>query len=270
MGRDLPAKSAFFSGRLARGVLWLVGLVALVALAFAVRAAAVAHFVDASVRVVRGVAASLPQPRRAEDPTDEPWPLFPLWPIEKGDPKVAKSEHPTSAPAAPAPASAVAVAKKSVVVAPPILPLPVDARATRSMVLSWAERQLVPRGIHRSAYGDLPAGIELSNVAALGIGLSEGDRLLSVDGVPVTERAQVIGAVLSARSRRAEQMTATLARRTTKGVKRFTVVVEQPYPEDLGAPVEEEDSDQMPSEAEGNSASQSARDESTAKDGASD
>jgi hypothetical protein len=98
-------------------------------------------------------------------------------------------------------------------------------------VLGWANKQIVPRGITRKAASGMPAGIELHGAAALGIGLLDGDRLVTVDGESVLERAQVVGAVLGARSRRAEAMTAGLYRLTKDGPTAFTVVVEQPYPE---------------------------------------
>jgi hypothetical protein len=100
-------------------------------------------------------------------------------------------------------------------------------------VLYWAEHQIVPRGITRAAGFGMPAGIELHDVGGLGLGLLPGDRLITVDGISVLERSQVIGAVLGARSRRAETMTAGLVRRTKDGPVAFTVVVEQPYPEDV-------------------------------------
>jgi hypothetical protein len=262
---------AFFQGRWRRGAVWLVGLVAL---AFAVRAAVLAHFVDASVRVVRGVASSFPDRMGAEDDLDEPWPFFPLWPIDERDLELAESQArpiDPSDPPIPAPTPGTRVAKKAASVAvPPILPFPIDARASKRIVLSWAEKQLMPRGIHRPAYGDLPAGIELSDVASLGIGLLDGDRLLTVDGVPVAERAQVIGVVLGARSRRAETMRAGLVRRTSEGVRHFTVVVEQPYPEDVAAFSEGRLSGQMLPESGSPSEPQSAESESVAKKSTSD
>jgi hypothetical protein len=105
--------------------------------------------------------------------------------------------------------------------------------------LSFASRQLMPQGRTVKPEGELPGGIELYGVASLGLGLVDGDRLVTVDGRPVSEQGQVVGAVLAARARRAQAMTAGLARRTSQGVRRFSVVVEQPYPEhilDDGAP----------------------------------
>jgi hypothetical protein len=160
--------------------------------------------------------------------------LFPLWPFdslpEQGEMLSEKDDDPEAEkkaayslrqPSARPPVSAV----------PPIGPPPTPSRASVARVLDWATREIVPRGMSRSAAGDYPAGIELYGVAPLGIGLIDGDRLVTVDGISVTAREQVVGAVLGARARRAETMIAGLVRRTKDGPVPFTVVVEQPYPE---------------------------------------
>jgi len=113
--------------------------------------------------------------------------------------------------------------------APPILPEPVSRRAQAAQVLSWVQARLMPGGRTREAGFGLPAGIELSGVAGLGIGLLDGDRLVAVDGAPVSERAQVVSLVLAARGRHAPQLVATLGRRTASGPRTFSVTVEQPY-----------------------------------------
>jgi len=117
--------------------------------------------------------------------------------------------------------------------APPILPPPVNHHASEERVLSWASTRVMPQGRTREAGFGLPAGIELSSVAGLGIGLLDGDRLVAVGGVPVSERAQVISLVLAARGRHEPQLVATLFRRTTLGPRSFSVVVDQPYPTGL-------------------------------------
>lgn len=80
----------------------------------------------------------------------------------------------------------------------------------------------------------MPAGIELSGVSGLGIGLADGDRLVSVAGIPVTERSQVVSEVLAARARGSASIVVGLIRMTTRGPVPFSVTVEQPY--SLGAP----------------------------------
>ncbi len=88
---------------------------------------------------------------------------------------------------------------------------------------------MMPQGRSRGAEYGLPAGIELSQVTGLGIGLLDGDRLVAVAGVPVQSRAQVISQVLAARGRREQSIVAQLVRRTAQGPAAFTVIVEQPY-----------------------------------------
>lgn len=188
--------------------------------------------VHASVRTAQEISRSLPERRDpALRPEDDL--LFPLWPLSPGvrAPPVPalKDAQATSAPAS-------SKKKKKSQGLPPIGPTPTSSRASVQQVLGWAQHQIVPRGITRAATGGMPAGIELHDVAALGLGLLPGDRLITVDGVSVLERSQVVGAVLGARSRRAPSMTAGLVRMTKAGPVPFTVVVEQPYPEDVPDP----------------------------------
>jgi hypothetical protein len=109
------------------------------------------------------------------------------------------------------------------------VPAPVVSLSS-SVVLGLAERGAVPRGKAVPASPELPAGIEIIDGAALGIGWHPGDRLVLVDGVPVADRAEVVRRVLEGRARRAPVVTATVARRTKSGVFTYRVLVEQPYP----------------------------------------
>lgn len=189
--------------------------------------------VRSTVRVVRVVAAALPEKegrtRKARDDL-----LFPLWPLDSL-PEEGLSSDKDDKSAAPGMGAVGTPLEKAP--PPPIRPLPLlgprptDSRASPMRVLDWAAQEIIPRGVTRAAAGGLPAGIELYGVGPLGIGLRDGDRLVTVDGISVVEREQVIGAVLGARSRRAESMTAGLVRRTKEGPIHFKVVVEQPYPE---------------------------------------
>lgn len=113
--------------------------------------------------------------------------------------------------------------------APPVLPPPVNRQVSAEQVLGWASGRMMPVGRSREAGFGLPAGIELSSVAGLGIGLLDGDRLVAVGGVPVTERSQVVSLVLAARGRHEPQLVASLWRRTALGPRAFSVVVQQPY-----------------------------------------
>src|SRR5690606_26499829 len=108
-------------------------------------------------------------------------------------------------------------------------PTPQSVRAHESRVLDWANGQMVPQGRTAQASFGMPAGIELFQVAALGVGLRDRDRLIAVDGVPVSDRGEVVAAVLGARGREQEVIVATLARMTDSGPVNFQVVIEQPY-----------------------------------------
>src|SRR5690606_35067470 len=104
-----------------------------------------------------------------------------------------------------------------------------STRANRARVLGWANGQLVPQGRSAQASFGMPAGIELFQVGALGVGLRDRDRLIAVDGVPVTSHGEVVAAVLGARGREREVSVATLVRNTESGPVQFQVIVEQPY-----------------------------------------
>ena len=77
-----------------------------------------------------------------------------------------------------------------------------------------------------NAAGARPAGIELSSVSALGVGVHDGDVLTEVAGQPVRNEGQVVGAVLALRARRAASISAVFYR----GQERWSLVVEMPYP----------------------------------------
>jgi hypothetical protein len=195
--------------------------------------------VSVSLRTMRVVSDSFVK-RPAHAPEGE---LFPLWPMERSEEGGAAepdaAEGPPVSPTPLAPDGKVAAPSPAKVSrlprSRPLLlgPEPRDARADIATVLGFASRQLVPQGRTVKAEGELPGGIELYGVAPLGLGLVDGDRLVTVDGRPVSEQGQVVGAVLAARARRAPFMTAGLARRTAQGVRHFSVVVEQPYPEHI-------------------------------------
>lgn len=197
---------------------------------WATRRWALTTAVDASVRTVKGIAKGLPEPHERDRQPDNDL-LFPLWPLNPG--VQLPADLPAESGADPASPMKEASPVKKRNASPKLGPPPKSTRASVKQVLGWAEQQIVPRGITRPQADGIPAGIELYDVDGLGLGLYPGDRLVTVDGISVLDRSQVVGAVLGARSRRAETMTAGLVRRTKDGPVRFTVVVEQPYPEDV-------------------------------------
>jgi hypothetical protein len=87
----------------------------------------------------------------------------------------------------------------------------------KEAVLRLVRAGVVPTGQPTAASSSHPAGILLSGVGALGIGLHDGDILTDVEGHPVRTEAQVVGMVLAARSRHAEQMSAIIWRASDTG-----------------------------------------------------
>ncbi|HVW27191.1 MAG TPA: hypothetical protein VHC69_17615 [Polyangiaceae bacterium] len=111
----------------------------------------------------------------------------------------------------------------------------------KDTVMRLARAGVVPRGQPVAASAGHPAGILLAGVGALGIGLVDGDILIEVEGRPVQTEAQVVGMVLAARSRHAEQMSAVIwrsgapahahphARPDAHNGERWSLVVAMPY-----------------------------------------
>ncbi len=93
-------------------------------------------------------------------------------------------------------------------------------------VLRIANAGLRPSGVPVSAQGARPAGILLRNVAALGIGLREGDVLVSVAGAPATNVGMVIERIIAARAAGATVIVGEIWRDGST----FSIAVEQPYP----------------------------------------
>ncbi len=110
------------------------------------------------------------------------------------------------------------------------------ARLDAKQVLSFANSGQVPRGTAVAARGSCPAGIRLRNVGGFGLGLSDGDLLVQVGGAPVTERSEVVSAVLAARGRKQGAVDALVLRPSTGCRVGVHVTVEQPYPTDDEAP----------------------------------
>ncbi len=109
-------------------------------------------------------------------------------------------------------------------------PLPTAPVAVSEFdVRSWARVGVVPRARVRTAGDGLPAGLEVDGGSDWIPGLENGDRLIAVDGQPVTERERLVQLVLEARGRGQAAIAATFARRTNRGVQNFKVIISQPY-----------------------------------------
>lgn len=143
----------------------------------------------------------------------------------------AESEPVSSEPAvllAAAPASPGAEARsrgtKATKRAVPAKPRSVFVSAAK--VLALVESGARPRGTPVRATAKRPAGLKLTGVTGLGIGVLDGDVLTEAVGVPALNAGAVIEAVLRARSRGETALSGTCYR----GDERYAIVVEQPYP----------------------------------------
>ncbi|HKY40548.1 MAG TPA: hypothetical protein VJN18_31655 [Polyangiaceae bacterium] len=92
-------------------------------------------------------------------------------------------------------------------------------------VLKLSRGTARPQGAFVAATATHPAGLRLSGVAPLGIGIEDGDILIEALGVEPRSPGQIIGAIIEARARQARYLGATLWRRG----QTFRIVVEQPY-----------------------------------------
>lgn len=92
-------------------------------------------------------------------------------------------------------------------------------------VLRIANGGLRPSGVPVSAQGARPAGILLQKVAALGLGLRDGDVLVSVAGTPATDVGTVIERIIAARAAGAKVIVGEIWRDGST----FPIAVEQPY-----------------------------------------
>lgn len=212
-----------------RAVLILVGLtVAFVPLGLHVRSWAMERALSHGTTALSQLSSWLPESSQSSEDENEFFPFFRVQPPNSLAPPAASSPA-ESSPEAFRPGPSGASSGSPVARPPPLLPQPTSVVATEQRVLSWVDARLIPQGRARRAEYGLPSGIELSGVAPLGVGLLDGDRLVSVAGVPVQTRAQVIAQVLAARGRQEQAIVARLARRTALGIREFTVTVEQPY-----------------------------------------
>ncbi len=163
---------------------------------------------------------------------------------------LACAELPLHRPAAEPPPSLptepVAIPELADVLSKPSEPKPVTGRRSRKpkaappaaergvfvsaqRVLQLAERRAVPRGVPVAALGQRPAGLRLDGVAALGIGMRDGDILTHVLGAPATSVAAVVSAVIQARA----QNVRIISGQFWRDGRVLPLAVEQPY---LAAP----------------------------------
>jgi hypothetical protein len=96
---------------------------------------------------------------------------------------------------------------------------------SRAKVLALAQSAARPRGSFVAKTALHPAGLQLSGVAALGIGLQDGDILIEAMGIAPRASGEIVGAVVEARARRAEALSGTIWRRG----QTFRITVQQPY-----------------------------------------
>lgn len=109
---------------------------------------------------------------------------------------------------------------------------PVPSRGLRvsaKVVLELANGGASPEGAPVAASGDRPAGIVLSGVGGLGIGLRDGDVLTHAAGAPVRTETDVVSAVIGARNRQAH----AISGRFWRDGEPWQIVVGLPYPDDL-------------------------------------
>ncbi|HEX3596452.1 MAG TPA: hypothetical protein VHU80_15185 [Polyangiaceae bacterium] len=108
----------------------------------------------------------------------------------------------------------------------------------KDTVLRLARAGVVPSGQTVPTTATHPGGIELHGVGALGVGLTDGDILVEVEGRAVQTEGQVVGIVIGARSRHAERLSAVVwrASRThphehpdAHNGERWSLVVAMPY-----------------------------------------
>jgi hypothetical protein len=95
---------------------------------------------------------------------------------------------------------------------------------SRKRVVRAANAGLRPSGWPVSATDAHPAGLSLTGITGLGVGLRDGDILTRAGGTPATSDGAVVAAVTAALRRQQKAMTAEVWR----GRQRFIVTVELP------------------------------------------
>jgi hypothetical protein len=111
--------------------------------------------------------------------------------------------------------------------APPV------SHISKAMLSRWAEIRLFPNVSFRSAEGDLPAGLELLNGSAYGIGLQPNDRLVAINGQTVSSPAHALGIILGARGAMLAIIQAQVVRNDGDDIRTFFINFAQPYGPEL-------------------------------------
>jgi len=106
---------------------------------------------------------------------------------------------------------------------PPTKPRPLFV--SEATVLKLAQSAARPRGSFVAKSSEHPAGLRLSGVAALGIGVQDGDILIEALGITPRTPGEIIGAIIEARAQQARFLSGTLWR----SGQTFPITVEQPY-----------------------------------------
>jgi hypothetical protein len=144
---------------------------------------------------------------------------------------VAASEEPAAdeavEPSAPGVPSFEAVTKPLGHRAPKALlkAQPAALFVSKGTVLELARSAARPRGSFVAQTLQHPAGLRLFGVAALGIGLQDGDILIEALGITPRSPGEIIGAIIEARAKQARLLSGTLWRQG----QTFHITVEQPY-----------------------------------------
>ncbi len=102
-------------------------------------------------------------------------------------------------------------------------PAPIGVFVSRHRVIAAAEAGMRPSGSPVPATAWRPAGLSLSGVGGLGVGLRDGDILVNGGG-PATSEGAVVGAVIGALRHRAKAMSGVAWR----GRQRILITVELP------------------------------------------
>lgn len=199
----MPAVAA---PRFARALLGSVALGLPFLLSAHAASALVAPLTNAAVTLLVRATAPLTAVQVTE-PEAEPEDLAPHASLELGFDAVTKSPVRRSAKPQPKPAK------------------PAALFVSEATVLKLSQSAARPRGSFVAASPQHPAGLRLSGVAALGIGVQDGDILIEALGITPRAPGQVIGAIIEARAKQARFLSGTLWRQG----QTFPITVEQPY-----------------------------------------
>jgi len=162
-------------------------------------------------RIAAWLSAVVPAPLPVQDEEEGPGPADEFGPPFAGAPALRAvsfaAKQPRQAPRArPAPARGI--------------------RISSAQVLALAARRAMPSAVFVKESAQRPAGLLLSGVSALGVGLQDGDVLTEAAGQRVSSVAAVVGIVLAARAHGASEISG----RFYRGAVPFSLTVEQPYP----------------------------------------